>query len=101
MQQQWKEAYPGITGKLLSWTMLAAGRSVEQGAYSALWALTAPKIEEQKLNGWYFNDPDTPGKESAQASDPVLGDALWAITERIIKEKLGDDALLDWNAQAD
>ncbi len=36
MQQQWKDAYPGITGKLLSQAMLFIGRSPEQGSYSAL-----------------------------------------------------------------
>ena len=52
MQQQWKDAYPGITGKLLSWGTQAFGRDVKQGSYSALWALTASKIEEENLNGW-------------------------------------------------
>ncbi|KUI68294.1 Short-chain dehydrogenase TIC 32, chloroplastic [Cytospora mali] len=98
MQQQWKEAYPGITGTLLTWAMLAIGRDVKQGSYSALWALTAPEIEEQNQNGWYFNDPGQPGKETSQASDPALGTALWDLSERIIKEKLGDDALTDWNS---
>ena len=37
------------------------------------------------------------GKESAQASDAKLGAALWDLSERIIKDKLGQDALLDWN----
>jgi hypothetical protein len=97
MQQQWKDAYPGLTGKLLTWGMLAGGRDVKQGSYSALWALTSPKIQEEDMNGWYFNDPDTPGKESSQASDPALGTALWELSHRIIKEKLGEDALLDWN----
>ncbi|KAK4670025.1 uncharacterized protein QC763_208120 [Podospora pseudopauciseta] len=96
MQQQWKDAYPGITGKLLTWAMLSFGRDVEQGSYSALWALTSPKIEEENMNGWYFNDPDTPGKESAQASDEKLGTALFDLSERIIKEKVGEDALVDW-----
>jgi hypothetical protein len=98
MQQQWKDAYPGLTGKLLSWSTLAFGRDVKQGSYSALWALTSPKVQEKDMNGWYFNDPDTPGKESSQASDPALGTALWELSYRIINEKLGEDALLDWNA---
>ncbi|KAJ9144989.1 Short-chain dehydrogenase TIC 32, chloroplastic [Pleurostoma richardsiae] len=98
MQQQWKDAYPGLTGKLLTWSMLAFGRNPEQGSYSALWALTAPEIEENGQNGWYFNDPGRPGKESSQASDPDLGEALWQLSERIVKEKLGDEALLDWNS---
>jgi hypothetical protein len=98
MQQQWKDAYPGITGQILTWTMVAFGRDVEQGSYSALWALTTPKIEEQNMNGWYFSDPDQEGKESAQASDSKLGTALWELSHRIVKEKLGEDALVDWNS---
>lgn len=98
MQQQWKDAYLGITGTLLTWAMLAIGRDVTQGSYSALWALTAPEIEEQNQNGWYFSDPGQPGKETAQASDPALGTALWDLSERIIKEKLGADALTHWNS---
>lgn len=80
--------------------MLAIGRDPEQGAFSALWALTDPKIENEEMNGWYFSDPDQPGKESAQASDPVLGNAVWDLCERLIKEKVGDDALVDWNSSA-
>ncbi|EON63159.1 hypothetical protein W97_02386 [Coniosporium apollinis CBS 100218] len=100
MQQQWKDAYPGITGKLLTAAMLFVGRNPEQGSYSALWAATAPEIEEKNMNGHYFNDPGTPGKESSQASDPNLGAALWDLSTRLIKQKLGEDALVDWNATA-
>jgi NAD(P)-dependent dehydrogenase (short-subunit alcohol dehydrogenase family) len=57
MQQQWKDAYPGITGQILSNAMLFAGRDVEQGSYSALWAATAPEIEDKDMNGFYFSDP--------------------------------------------
>jgi hypothetical protein len=94
MQQQWKDAYPGVTGNLLTWAMLAFGRDVKQGSYSALWALTSDKVQ----NGWYYNDPDHPGKESAQASDEKLGTALWHLSHRIIKDRLGEDALVDWKA---
>ncbi|KAK4032788.1 hypothetical protein C8A01DRAFT_50498 [Parachaetomium inaequale] len=96
MQQQWKDAYPGLTGKLLTWAMLAFGRDVKQGSYSALWALTSDKVQ----NGWYYKDLDQPGKESSQASDENLGAALWDLSHRIIKEKLGEDALADWKACA-
>jgi len=40
-----------------------------------------------------------PGKETSQASDENLGAALWDLSERIIKDKLGADALVDWNAK--
>ncbi|KAM0551825.1 hypothetical protein ACHAPJ_008160 [Fusarium lateritium] len=97
MQQQWKDAYPGLTGKLLSWSMLAIGRDVEQGSYSALWALTSSRIEEEDLNGYYFVDPDKEGNETNQASNPELASNLWDLSTSLIKEKLGDDAFVDWN----
>lgn len=79
--------------------MLFVGRSPEQGSYSALWALTDPSIEEKNLNGHYFADVGQPGKETAQASDPALGAALWDLSTRLVKEKVGEDALLDWSAE--
>lgn len=72
---------------------------MKQGSYSTLWALTSPEIIEKNQNGWYFTDPGEQGKESAQASDQSLGAALWDLSEWIIKERLGDDALVDWNSQ--
>lgn len=105
MQHQWKDAYPGITGQLIYSLTTMAGRSVEQGSYSALWALTDPSIEKKDdtgndLNGYYFSDPDTPGKETSQASDPALGKALWELSERLVREKVGKDGLEDWNKTA-
>jgi hypothetical protein len=97
MQNQWKDAYPGITGQLISYAMRFIGRDPEQGSYSTLWALTAPEIEEKRLNGAYFTDPDKQTEPSAQASDPALGADLWQLSEKLVKEKLGDDALVDWN----
>ncbi|RAH46231.1 short chain dehydrogenase/reductase family protein [Aspergillus brunneoviolaceus CBS 621.78] len=96
MQQQWKEAYPGILGNLLTKVMLAVGRNVEQGSFSALWAATSPEVEEKGWNGYYFSDVAQPGKESSQASDPVLGAALWDLSHRLIREKAGEDAVVDW-----
>jgi hypothetical protein len=98
MQQQWKDAYPGLFGKMVSAAMIAVGRSVEQGAFSALYAATSPEIEEKGWNGYYFSDVGQPGKESSQASDPKLGAALWDLSHRIIKDKVGDDALTDWSS---
>jgi len=39
-----------------------------------------------------------PGKESKQANDRNLGLALWDLSHRLIKEKLGPDALNSWDA---
>lgn len=98
MQQQWKDAYPGMLGKILTTAMLSVGRDVEQGSFSALYAATSPEIEERQWNGYYLSDPGQPGKESKQASDPELGAALWKLSESIVKDKLGADALQPWDA---
>ena len=95
MQQHWKDTFPGITGALLTNAMLTSGRNPEQVSYSTLWALTDPSIEEKDL--YYFADPRQPGKETAQASDPALGAALWDLITRLAKKKVGEDASLEWN----
>lgn len=98
MQQQWKEAYPGLLGKLITAVTLTVGRDIEQGSYSALYAATSPEIEEKQWNGYYFTDPGQPGKESSQASDPNLGAALWDLSERLIRSRIGENALVDWSS---
>ncbi|KAM6508157.1 hypothetical protein FALCPG4_018044 [Fusarium falciforme] len=97
MQDQWKDAYPGVTGHLISYAMKFVGRDPEQGSYSTLWALTAPEIDENHKNGAYFTDPGVEGKESSKASDSELGAQLWELGEKVVKEKLGPEALVDWN----
>lgn len=57
MQEQWKNAYPGWFGTIVSRAMQAVGRSPEQGSFSALYAATSPEIEEKGWNGYYFADP--------------------------------------------
>lgn len=97
MQQQWKDAYPGLLGNILTNVMLFIGRDIEQGSYSAIYAALSPEVEERGWNGYYLQDPGSPGKETTQASDPKLGAALWDLTHRIIKDKTGDDALQRWH----
>lgn len=100
MQQQWKDAYPGLFGNIISKLMIAFGRDVETGSYSALYAATSPEVEEKGWNGYYLQDVGSPGKETGQASDPKLGAALWDLSERLIKDKLGLDAFVPWDQLA-
>jgi NAD(P)-dependent dehydrogenase (short-subunit alcohol dehydrogenase family) len=97
MQEQWKDAYPGLTGKLLTSAMYFVGRSPEQGSFSALYAATSPEVEERGWNGVYLSDPGQLGKETAQASDPALGESLWRLSEQLVQGVLGAEALEDWN----
>lgn len=102
MQNQLEDAYPVILGKLLKTVMLSTGRDQKQSSCSALYPATSPEIEEKGWNGYYFyfSDPGQLGKERSQASDPGLGAAIWDLRERIVKDKLGEDALVDWTSKA-
>ncbi|KIW63632.1 hypothetical protein PV04_08617 [Phialophora macrospora] len=90
MQQQWKDAYPGVVGNFSSWAMTIVGRGIEQGSYSALWAATCPEVEEKNYQRYYFVDPmyGQPVKESSQASDPKLADALYILSTKLSKRRL-------------
>ncbi|KAG8409418.1 hypothetical protein J3459_017521 [Metarhizium acridum] len=98
MQEQWKDAYPGVTGQILSYAMKAISRDPEQGSYSTLWALSSSEIEEKRQNGAYFSDPGKVGDESPQASDAKLGTELWQLSENLVREKLGESALVSWES---
>ncbi|KAF2676499.1 NAD(P)-binding protein [Lentithecium fluviatile CBS 122367] len=65
----WKDAYPGILGKILSSAMLLIAENPEQGSY---------RTTRQR---------------------DALGAALWGLSERLVKEKLGDAALINWNQE--
>lgn len=99
MQQQWKDAYPGLLGKLITTAMTTIGRSPEQGSFSALYAATSPEVEEKGWNGYYFTDPGQPGKETAQASNLGLGAALWDLSHKMIEDKVGEGGMVDWDVK--
>lgn len=68
MQDQWEDAYPGITGIIAKNVTLAFGRDPEQGSYSALYALLSEDVVKNDWNGVYLSDPvstsDTPSLSS-------------------------------------
>ena len=97
MQEQWEDSYPGIKGKLIKYITYAGSRSPEQGSYSALYAALSDEVVEKGWNGYYFSDPATPGKETAQASDLNLAQALWELSERLVVKLLGKEALKSWS----
>jgi len=58
---------------------------------------------EQDLSKWqgaYLTDPGTLGKETSQAQEAQLGANLWSLSEQLVKEKAGQDALLPWSEEA-
>ncbi|KAL2829303.1 hypothetical protein BJY01DRAFT_255082 [Aspergillus pseudoustus] len=93
------DVYLGLVGKLLTTVMTTFSRSPEQGSFSALYAATSPEVEENEWNGYYFADPGGPGKESTMASDLELGSSLWNLSHRMIKGKVGDEGMVDWDVK--
>lgn len=57
MQHQYKDAYPGLMGQMMTYVNMAFGRNPEQGSYSALYAALSPEVKEKGWNGWYLEDP--------------------------------------------
>ncbi|KAJ9127525.1 hypothetical protein QFC24_000934 [Naganishia onofrii] len=98
MQEQWTQAYPGVVGSAIKAVSVGFSRDPEQGSYSALYAALSDEIIEKNWNGYYLIDPAKEGKESAQGSDKWLIAALWDLSHRLIKEKVGQDALAEWSS---
>lgn len=95
-QDQFKEAYGSLVGSLLKAVTVPFMRNPEQGSMSTLWAATADDVEKNGWQGYYFTDPGQVGKETAQACDARLGKNLHELSEALIINKLGKDALFPW-----
>ncbi len=54
--------------------------------------------DDQRLTYSYDALQAQPGKETALGSDPNLGAALWELSERLVKQIVGEDALVSWTA---
>lgn len=71
MEQQWEDAYPGFTGWITKNLILAAGRSPEQGCYSALYAALSDEVAHKGWDGAYLADPVS-RRKGVWRKDPVL-----------------------------
>ncbi|RIB12984.1 hypothetical protein C2G38_1975782 [Gigaspora rosea] len=65
----------------------------EEGALTQLYCATSPEIENKNLCAKYFVPYGELGKTTAQAKDEELAKQLWDYSEKLVKEKLGDDVL--------
>lgn len=74
-------------------------RTPAEGAYSALWASTAPEARSGEYeNGMYLTDPSEEGHESGEANDPELKENFWNQSETIIKKVVGAENFGGWKA---
>ncbi|KAL0948475.1 hypothetical protein HGRIS_011044 [Hohenbuehelia grisea] len=102
-QAQFKEAYGTILGTMLEAVTIPFMRNPEQGSASTVWAAVSPavdgsdgKSESEKWQGAYVTDPGVKSVPSGMALDDEIAENLWRLSEELVAEKLGADALLDW-----
>lgn len=95
-QDQFKEAYGSLVGSLVQAVSVPFMHDPEQGSASTLWAATADEVEKNGWQGYYFTDPGQMGREAAQACDAQLGKNLHELSETLIVDRLGKDALFPW-----
>lgn len=57
-----------------------------------------PEISEKPAPLTYYSEQGELGSLTPQAEDAQLGEKLWTLSAQIIKERLGDDGLLPWDA---
>lgn len=98
------EAFGYLPGLALKYLTMPFMRTPEGGSLSTLWAAVAPDVEDKEkygdMNGAYITDPGKVGGETNQADDKQLAENVWTLCEKLIKEKLGADALYSWGEKA-
>ncbi|KAF4965525.1 hypothetical protein FSARC_6705 [Fusarium sarcochroum] len=62
---------------------------VDQGCRPMLFAATSDAIKEERIDGAYIVPDRKITEPSLQALDEDLQEAIWALTEKVLKERLG------------
>ncbi|KAI0044159.1 NAD(P)-binding protein [Auriscalpium vulgare] len=97
--EQYKEAYGTIPGNVMKQLVTPFMRSPDQGSLSTLWAATSADVSKEGYQGKYFENPGEFGKEGELVTEEN-GANLWNLSEKMVKDVLGSDALLPWDVKA-
>jgi NAD(P)-dependent dehydrogenase (short-subunit alcohol dehydrogenase family) len=62
---------------------------IDQGCRPMLFAATSDAIKDEKIDGSYIIPDRKVTEPSSQAQDEKLQEALWKLTEKVLKDKLG------------
>lgn len=62
---------------------------IDQGCRPMLFAATSDAIKDEKIDGSYIVPDRKVTEPSSQAQDEKLQEALWKLTEKVLKDKLG------------
>ncbi|KAI0703382.1 hypothetical protein C8T65DRAFT_655050 [Cerioporus squamosus] len=97
---QFQKAYGPVMGTAAKAVMAPFERTPEEACSAVLWAATAPEVEEQweKWQGVYVSAPGVCGAETDMAQDEERGELLWTMSETLVRQRLGSDALHPWTS---
>lgn len=88
--KQAEEAY-GVVGKIgVALIRPLMADPVKQGCRSALFAATAQEVVEKGIRGQYIVPDKKVTAVSTQAQDEALAERLWALSEKVLEDKLGE-----------
>ncbi|KAH9858755.1 hypothetical protein C2E23DRAFT_18263 [Lenzites betulinus] len=101
---QLAHAYGLITGPVARLAAAPLERPPHEAARSTLWAATALVLSEEDWARWqgaYVVAPGKEGEASAAAQDEEHGARLWAMSEDLVRKRLGEGALQSWTWNGD
>lgn len=87
--KQGEEAYgmPGVLAHMLLKPFLKD--PVKSGCRSALFAATSEEVVERGISGCYIVPDCKVTEPSDRAKDEALGERLWELSEKLLRERLG------------
>lgn len=100
---QLAQAYGPLFGSAAKLATAPLERTPADAARSTLWAATAPELEQEweRWQGAYVIAPRQEHAECAVTRDEARGARLWAMSEDLVRKRLGKDALQPWTWRRD
>ncbi|OJT10471.1 hypothetical protein TRAPUB_13070 [Trametes pubescens] len=100
---QLAQAYGPLLGSAAKLVAAPFERTPVDAARSTLWAATAPELEQdwERWQGAYVTVPGQEDAGCAMARDETRGARLWAMSEDLVRKRLGEDALQPWTWRGD
>ncbi|KAL1939820.1 hypothetical protein VTO73DRAFT_9520 [Trametes versicolor] len=100
---QLAQAYGPLLGSAAMLATAPLESTPADAARSTLWAATAPELEQEweRWQGAFVSAPVQEDAEYALARDEARGARLWAMSEDLVRKRLGKDALQPWTWRRD
>ncbi|KAI0775684.1 hypothetical protein BD413DRAFT_471036 [Trametes elegans] len=100
---QYARAYGPVLGTAAQLAAASLERAPADAARSTLWAATAPEVaaDSARWQGACVVAPGVERAEKGRAGDEELGARLWAMSEDLVRKRLGKDALRPWTWDAE